>query len=73
MTTTESSKIRSFWSVSESLNFKIFFNHGEGMTTTESSTIRPFWSVSESQVSKFSSTMVNYFLGNVNNNRLKLL
>ena len=43
-------------------NFKIFFDHGEGMTMTENSKIRPFWSVLESQISKFSSTMVKVLL-----------
>ena len=39
-------------------NFKIFFNHGEGMIMTEKSKIRLFWDVLKSQISKFPSTMV---------------
>ena len=34
----------------------------KGITTTENSKIRPFWGVSESQISTFSSVMVNVLL-----------
>ena len=40
------------------LNFKNFFNHGEGMIN-KISKIEPFWCFSEGWISKFSSTMVN--------------
>ncbi len=60
--TPEDSKIRPFWSVSESQISKFSSTMVKVSLTQKTVKIRPLWSVSESQISKFSSTMVKVSL-----------